>query len=117
MTLSSSMEDYLEAVLVLRKQSGYARCVDVAAYLQVTKPSVSRAVKELIKAKYLCKDSSGILALTSQGEQVATAVYERHCFITEKLLAAGVDPQTAEKEACRMEHGISEASFHKLKDA
>lgn len=54
MTLSSSMEDYLEAVLVLRKQSGYARCVDVAAYLQVTKPSVSRAVKELIKAKYLC---------------------------------------------------------------
>ena len=113
MTLSSSMEDYLEAVLVLRKQSGYARCVDVAAYLQVTKPSVSRAVKELIKAKYLCKDSS----LTSQGEQVATAVYERHCFFTEKLLAAGVDPQTAEKEACRMEHGISEASFHKLKDA
>ena len=51
MTLSSSMEDYLEAVLVLRKQSGYARCVDVAAYLQVTKPSVSRAVKELIKGK------------------------------------------------------------------
>lgn len=55
--------------------------------------------------------------MTSQGEQVATAVYERHCFFTEKLLAAGVDPQTAEKEACRMEHGISEASFHKLKDA
>ena len=71
----------------------------------------------MIKAKYLCKDSSDILALTSQGEQVATAVYERHCFFTEKLLAAGVDPQTAEKEACRMEHGISEASFHKLKDA
>lgn len=83
MTLSSSMEDYLEAVLVLRKQSGYARCVDVAAYLQVTKPSVSRAVKELIKAKYLCKDSSGILALTSQGEQVAymsvTASSQKNC--------------------------------------
>ena len=55
MPLTSSMEDYLEAVLVLQQQNGYARCVDVAEYLGVTKPSVSRAVKELSKKKCLLK--------------------------------------------------------------
>ena len=69
------MEDYLEAVYILFQKQGDVRCVDVAEYLEVTKPSVSRAVKELTKAKYLRKDSSGILSLTSSGEQVAAAVY------------------------------------------
>ena len=55
MSLTSSMEDYLEAVLVLQKQKGYARCVDVSEFLGVTKPSVSRAVKELSKKKCLLK--------------------------------------------------------------
>ena len=87
LALTSSMEDYLEAVYILFQKQGDVRCVDVAEYLEVTKPSVSRAVKELTKAKYLRKDSSGILSLTSSGEQVAAAVYERHCFFMERLIA------------------------------
>ena len=110
------MEDYLEAVYILFQKQGDVRCVDVAEYLEVTKPSVSRAVKELTKAKYLRKDSSGILSLTSSGEQVAAAVYERHCFFMERLIAAGVDPKTAEADACRMEHVISQESFDRLRD-
>lgn len=100
---------------ILFQKQGDVRCVDVAEYLEVTKPSVSRAVKELTKAKYLRKDSSGILSLTSSGEQVAAAVYERHCFFMERLIAAGVDPKTAEADACRMEHGISPEAFEKLR--
>ena len=111
------MEDYLEAIYILFQKQGYARCVDVAEYLEVTKPSVSRAVKELTKAKYLRKDSSGILSLTSSGEQVAEKIYERHCFFTEQLIAAGVDPKTAEADACRIEHIISDESFDRLKEA
>ena len=111
------MEDYLEAIYILFQKQGYARCVDVAEYLEVTKPSVSRAVKELTKAKYLRKDSSGILSLTSSGEQVAEKIYERHCFFTEQLIAAGVDPKTAEADACRIEHIISDESFERLKEA
>lgn len=99
-----------------RKQ-GYARCVDISEYMGVTMPSVSRAVKELIKAEYLMKEVNGTLSLTIAGEKVAENVYERHCFFREKLLAAGVDLQTAEKDACRMEHGISEESFRKVKKA
>lgn len=117
MPLTSSLEDYLKAFLVLHQRHGYVRCVDVAGYLGVSKPSVSRAVKELIKAGYLMKEADGTLSLTMAGKKIAENVYERHCFFREKLLAAGVDLQTAEKDACRMEHGISEESFRKVKKA
>lgn len=115
MTLTASMEDYLEAALVLQQKKGYVRCVDIAEYLEVTKPSVSRAVKELGKKGYLVRKEDGTLFLTSHGEQVAERVRERHCFFAERLIAIGVDAKTAETDACRMEHGISDESFAKLK--
>lgn len=117
MCLTASMEDYLKTIFILYREQGYARCVDVSEYMGVTMPSVSRAVKELIKADYLMKEANGTLSLTMAGEKVAENVYERRCFFREKLLAAGVDLQTAEKDACRMEHGISEESFRKVKKA
>ena len=115
MTLTSSMENYLKMVFILYRKQGYARCVDISEYMGVTMPSVSRAVKELIKAEYLIKEANGTLSLTMAGKKIAENVYERHCFFREKLLAAGVDLQTAERDACRMEHGISEESFRKVK--
>ena len=115
MPLTSSMEDYLEAVLVLQKQNGYARCVDVAEYLEVKKPSVSRAVKGLTKMKYLMKKANGTLSFTEQGKQIAEQVYEKHLFFTDKLIEAGVSPDIAAQDACRLEHVISEESILKLK--
>ena len=115
--MTSSMEDYLEAVFMLQQKNGYARCVDVAEYLGVTKPSVSRAVKELSKNKYLLKKEDGTLSLTKQGLQLAEQIYETHRFFTERLIAAGVDRKTAEHDACNIEHAISAESFRKLKEA
>ena len=112
MSLTSSMEDYLEAVLVLQKQKGYARCVDVSEFLGVTKPSVSRAVKELSKKKCLLKKDDGTLSLTEQGQS-----YEKHRFFTKQLIKAGVPCDIAEADACRLEHVISETSFARLKEA
>ena len=114
MPLTSSLEDYLKAILVLHQKHGNARCVDVADYLGVSKPSVSRAVKELSKSGYIIK-KDGTLYLTQQGRQYAKQICERYQVITERLVGAGVDPRTAEKDACRMEHGISDESFAKLK--
>ena len=113
MSLTSSMEDYLEAVLVLQKQKGYARCVD----LGVTKPSVSRAVKELSKKKCLLKKDDGTLSLTEQGQSIAKQIYEKHRFFTKQLIKAGVPCDIAEADACRLEHVISETSFARLKEA
>lgn len=116
-SLTSSMEDYLEAVLVLQQKHGYIRCVDVAGYLGVMKPSVSRAVKELSKKKCLLKKDDGTLSLTEQGRQIAQQIYEKHQFFTKQLIEAGVPRDIAVQDACRLEHVISETSFNKLKEA
>ena len=116
-SLTSSMEDYLEAVLVLQQKHGYIRCVDVAGYLGVTKPSVSRAVKELSKKKCMLKKDDGTLSLTEQGRQIAQQIYEKHQFFTKQLIEAGVPRDIAVQDACRLEHVISETSFNKLKEA
>ena len=117
MPLTSSMEDYLEAVVVLQQQKGYVRCVDVAELLDVKKPSVSRAVKELSKKKCLIKKDDGTLSLTDSGLQIATQIYEKHQFFTRQLIEAGVPKDIAAQDACRLEHVISEQSFQKLKEA
>lgn len=113
MPLTSSMEDYLEAVLVLQQQKGYVRCVDVAELLDVKKPSVSRAVKELSKKKCLIKKDDGTLSLTEQSQQI----YEKHQFFTKRLVEAGVPQDIAAQDACKLEYVISEISFKKLKEA
>ena len=117
MKLHASGEDYLEAILVLQKKCGMVRSVDVARHLEVTKPSVCHAVATLRDGGFLTMDSDYFLHLTDVGREVAEQIYEKHCFFTERLIAVGVDPETAEREACRMEHVISDESFERLKAA
>ena len=115
--ITPSGEDYLEAILVLHKKMGMVRSVDVARHMEVSKPSVCHAVNILKDGGFLTMDEDHYLHLTDIGREVATSIYERHCFFTEQLIAAGVDPKTAEADACRMEHVISTESFLRLKEA
>ena len=117
MKLHASGEDYLEAILVLHKKMGMVRSVDVARHMEVSKPSVCHAVGVLRDGGFLTMDEDHFLHLTDIGREVAEKIYERHCFFTEQLIAAGVDPKIAESDACRIEHVISEKSFQILKDA
>ena len=117
MKLHASGEDYLEAVLVLQKEKGMVRSVDVARHMEVSKPSVCHAVATLKDSGFLTMDEDFSLRLTDIGREVAEQTYEKHCFFTRQLVAAGVDPQTAEREACQMEHTISQKSFELLKEA
>ena len=117
MVLTSSMENYLKAVFTLRQAHKRVRCIHIAERMDVTLPSVSRAVKELEKMGHVSRDEDGSVTLTPSGERIAAEIYERHRFFTQRLIAAGVDPDTAAKEACHMEHGVSENSFEKLKQS
>ena len=117
MKLHASGEDYLEAILVLHKKMGMVRSVDVARHMEVTKPSVCVAVNTLKDGGFLIMDENHFLHLTDIGREVAEKIYERHCFFTEQLIATGVDPKTAEADACRIEHVISNESFARLKEA
>ena len=115
MKLRASGEDYLEAILVLHKKMGMVRSVDVARHLEVSKPSVSHAVTTLKECGFLTMDEDFFLHLTDLEREIAEQTYEKHRFFTERLIAAGVDPRTAEADACRIEHVISEESFRRLK--
>ena len=117
MKLHASGEDYLETILVLQKKRSMVRSVDVARHMEVSKPSVCHAVATLRDGGFLMMDEDHFLHLTDVGREVAERIYERHCFFTEQLIAAGVDPKTAEADACRIEHTISQDSFEKIRRA
>ena len=117
MILHASGEDYLETILVLQKKMGMVRSVDVARHLEVSKPSVSHAVTTLKEGGFLTMDKDFFLHLTDLGREIAEQTYEKHRFFTDLLTEAGVDPASAEWDACRMEHVISTESFLRLKEA
>lgn len=116
MKIYASGADYLEAVLVLQKKKGMVRSVDLARHMGFSKPSISHAVGVLKNGGFLTVDEDGFLHLTVIGRELAKKIYERHLFFTEQLVVAGADQETAEQDACRTEHAISEDSFQKLKE-
>ncbi len=117
MKIHSSGEDYLEAILILKNKNGYVRSIDLARFMNYSKPSISQAVSTLRDGGFVDVDEHGHLLLTELGKEVAERIYERHLFFKEKLILIGVDPATAEDEACRIEHVISDDTFKKLKNA
>ena len=116
MKFHASGDDYLEAILVLQKKMGMVRSIDIARHMGLCKPSISHAEGVLKKGGFLTVDDDGFLHLTAIGREIAEKIYERHQFFTEQLIAAGVDRETAEQDACRIEHAISEDSLAKLKN-
>ena len=116
MRIHKSGEDYLEAILIIRNKKGNVRSLDVAQHLGVTKPSVSNAVKILREGGMLEMDDSKRLTLTEAGEEIAQRVYERHLLLTKMFMSIGVSAETAEEDACRIEHDLSPETFDRLKE-
>lgn len=116
MKIQESSEDYLEAILILKQEKGAVRSIDVARYLGFTKPSVSRAMSLLRQNGYVVMEPDGSLILTEAGLAIAGPIYERHRMLTKWLMALGVSPETAARDACRMEHSVSDETFAKMKE-
>ncbi len=115
MAIHESGEDYLEAILMIKKRSGNVRSIDVARELSFSKPSVSVAMKNLKTSNYITVDENGFINLTEAGQEIADKIYERHTFLTNWLTSLGVDPEVAAEDACKMEHAISSESFSAIK--
>ena len=118
MKIHASGEDYLEAILILQKQKGESavRSIDLARHMGFSKPSISHAVGVLRNGNYLTMDNEGYLHLTDSGKDIAEKTYEKHLFLTDMLVNVGVSKEVAERDACKMEHSISDESFKKLKE-
>ena len=114
MKIHESAEDYLEMILMIQEQKGAVRSIDIAAGLNVTKPSVSFAMKQLRENGYIQMDKENYITLTDQGMEIAGKIYNRHKVITRFLMQLGVDEETAREDACKIEHDISAATFEAI---
>jgi len=117
MMIQESGEMYLETILIISKKNITVRSLDVAEYMGYSKPSVSRAMSILKKHGYIEIDKNGFITLLEPGKQLAEKIYERHLIITNVLTSLGVNPLTAELDACKIEHDLSDESFQAIKKA
>jgi DtxR family Mn-dependent transcriptional regulator len=115
MHLQESGEMYLETILILSRKTPSVRAIDVGEYMGYTKPSVSRALGLLKTGGYVVTDSDGYLTLTEAGKEIAEKIYGRHALLTEFLVHLGVDQAIAAKDACKIEHDISDETFEAIK--
>ncbi len=116
MKMQESPEDYLETIYMLSLHSSEVRSIDVARHLGYSKPSVSVAMKRLRENGYVNMDDNSFLTLTESGLAIARSIYERHQVLSGYLMSIGVSEETALKDACRIEHVLSEETFHKIKE-
>ena len=113
---NESAEDYLETILMLSKTLPVVRAVDIATELDVKKSSFSVAMKNLREKGHITVTDDGYIYLTDSGKKIAEKGYERHDVLTHCLISLGVDKKTAEEDACKIEHIISEESFQAIKN-
>ena len=115
MKQTRSVEDYLEAILMIREEKGSCRAIDIAQRLGFSKPSVSVALRNLENDGSVVRGNDGSVLLTGKGQAIAGGVLERHRLLTRFLTVLGVDAAVAEEDACGMEHALSEESFGRFR--
>ena len=116
MKTQESAENYLETILMLGQGGKPVRSVDIANELEYTKPSVSVAMKNLRASGHIIVDGEGHITLTESGREIAQSMYDRHTFFSDWLIFLGVDKDVAIRDACKMEHGMSEQSFSAIRN-
>lgn len=115
MQINEAQENYLERILLLKHKKGYARSIDIAEALGVTKPSVSYAIKLLRENGYITMGQDNLIELTEAGMEIALTMMKRHMTLARIFMRLGVDEETAYADACKIEHDISEQSFEALR--
>lgn len=115
MEIHESAEDYLEKILMLKEKLGTVRSIDIVNMLGYSKPSISIAMKHLRENGYIVMDRSNYIILTEPGLKIAKRIYTRHRTLTELLIHLGVAEDIAEKDACKIEHDISDETFDRIK--
>lgn len=111
MNIHASAEDYLERILMLQNKNGHVRSIDIAHDMNYSKPSISRAIKNLKESGYIIVDENGFIKLSRKGFEIANRIYERHNILTKVFMLLGVSEETALNDACRVEHDLSEETF------
>jgi len=116
--LTQSLEDYLEAITILKKERGNARIGDIGKFLKVKNPSVVSAINILADNGYVAHEKYSYVELTKKGRTAAEKIHEKHRVIVRFLRdVLKVPAKDAKNDACRIEHVISEATYRKILSA
>ena len=110
-----TLENYLKTIYQIQQKKGSVYAVNIAEERNVSKASVSRCVHILTEEGYLLTDDERCLILTEKGRKCAEEVIQRYEFFRMLLLQLGIPAQTAEQDACRLEHAVCPESFGALK--
>ncbi len=116
MNIYKSSEDYLERILVLKKEKGKVISIDIANSMNYSKPSISRAMKNLKANDYITINVNGEIDLTEKGFAIANRIYERHIILSSYFMRLGVSEKTALDDACKVEHDLSDETFEAIKN-
>ena len=116
MNIHESAEDYLESIYMQSLKRGAVRSIDVANALGYSKPSISVAMKQLEANGYIYRDEARFLYLTDKGMEIALRMYERHETLAACLMKMGVSEENAYRDACKIEHDLSEESFDRIRE-
>mgnify|MGYP004532465835 CR=1 FL=1 len=116
MKIYKSSEDYLERILVLKKQNGKVISIDIANSMNFSKPSISRAMKNLKANNYITINANGEIDLTEKGLNIANRIYERHVILSSYFMRLGVSEEIAKEDACKIEHDLSDETFEAIKN-
>ncbi|MCD7811686.1 MAG: metal-dependent transcriptional regulator [Ruminococcus sp.] len=115
MAVTEAVENYLETILILSKQSDEVHAIDICTYMGYSRPTVSIILKKMRDDGLVNVDSDNHITLTDSGREVAERIYERHIIVSKLLMMLGVKKETALEDACKIEHDISPESFEALK--
>lgn len=116
MNIYKSSEDYLERILVLKKEKGKVISIDIANSMNFSKPSISRAMKNLKANDYITINANGEIDLTEKGFAIANRIYERHIILSSYFMRLGVPEEIALEDACKVEHDLSDETFEAIKN-
>ena len=115
MAVSEAVENYLETIYILSKEKSEIHAIDICAYLSYSRPTVSIVLRQMREQGLVIVNEDNHIYLTDEGRRIAEHMYERHEMLTRLFMSYGVSKETAMRDACKIEHDLSDETFVALK--
>lgn len=115
MAVSEAIENYLETIYILSQRQSEVHAIDICSYLSYSRPTVSIVLRQMREHGLVTVNAENHIYLTKEGQRIAERIYERHEVLTQMLTMLGVNHEIALRDACKIEHDLSDETFAAIK--
>lgn len=115
MAVSEAIENYLETIYILSQRQNEVHAIDICTYLSYSRPTVSIVLRQMRENGLVTVNEDNHIHLTEEGLAIASRIYERHTVLSDMLMSLGVNQETALRDACKIEHDLSDETFEAIK--